>query len=282
MLKMIRASSLPTYNDCALLAATSVKVDLGEAQMSLFEWADLQVPEKGRGRKAAVGTALHAVIEDILKDKLNSVEPDEEKALSAGLDKLEEEWALCEDDSEEEGSIKSIDSAEAYLINMSKVAIPRVLPLEPIAVEVSLSRRVKDDTITTGHPDAIIKTYGGRALIDWKTTNAMVAKAYTSQVGEYGNQIDDAGIYGTVQEAYTETFRRIKQKESTIITTPYDFNVVKQYADSTVNRFSANIDRFVATGDIHSFNANPSSNLCSPKYCPLWGNICKVGKGVNS
>lgn len=277
LLKKFRASSFPTYNDCARLASCSVKVEVDGQEFSLPEYMGFELAPDKRGRKAAIGTALHKGAETILKGlQAGSESPLVVEAIQAMHDKLDEEWVLCEDDD----SIKSVESAKDYLDNMFETMAPVLLNIKPVHVEIELSRRLDHDAISTGHPDVIEDIDGVLALRDWKTTNAPVAKPYPAQFGEYGLQAEDAGI--DIEIGIQSTFRRLKKKESEHIETPYKMAVVKNFAQATSERFLANTNRFLATGDPNSFNANPNSNLCSPQFCRAWGTpYCPVGKGVN-
>ncbi len=277
MLKIIRASSLPTYNDCARLAAASVRViDKSRGEIGLYELpGTFMLKAKKRGRKAHVGTALHKGLEYILKSKLDGRTWTHAAAEKAMLDECESGF----EETEPDDNIIDLDTARMVLRNMLPVAAKRADELTPVAVEVSMSRRITPDTIVEGHADLIAEGVFGCAVHDWKTTGANKAKPYTSQIGEYINLANET--YGDIQEGYTETIQRLKTKKPTLLTTPYPVIEASKFAQATVERFSANVDRFVATGDPNSFNANPSSSLCGDKYCPLWGtDACTVGRAA--
>lgn len=276
MLKKIRMSSLPTYNDCARLASTTVKI------MDPSNGRELNLPElynmygfepRKPGRKAHIGTALHKGMEHILNAKLNGEEVDLDAARNAMLTACREGF----DETEEDDSCRSVEVAEGILNNIWPVAVEKAMSLQPLAVEMAISHAFNSDTIGEGHLDALYKTPCSQGVGDWKSTGANTAKPHPAQIGGYALLLKKMGI--EVDEAETWTFQRLKTKPVSLITTKYDVIETMKFAEATIERFAANADRFIATGDPNSFNANPGSSLCSAKYCPAWGtDYCTVGR----
>lgn len=279
VLKIIRASSLPTYNDCARMASASVLVQDEKGQERLLpELFDrYKINPKKRGRRAHLGTAFHAAMEYIMRQKITKLE----WTYAAAAIAMEQALVEGFDDTDDDKAIPDVETGMRILNNMLTVASIRADELDPVATELELEMLVTRDTILRGHTDLLAKARcsDGIAVHDWKSSGAAVPKPYTSQIGGYANLARANGY--EVEEGYTETVRTLKRKESQLITTAYDVIEASKFAQATVERFSANIDRYVGTADPNSFNANPSSSLCSQKFCPVWGtDYCTVGRAA--
>lgn len=278
MLKKIRVSSLDTFTNCARLAACGVSVvdPSTGVEVPLPELAGITINTKKRGRKAHVGIAMHAAGESIAKDKLEGRPINKRAARQAVSDKLKENW----DETEETGKtnrIETIEDAEKIIDNLFEALVAHVSSLNIVAAEISLEMQYNDNTVLTGHPDVVTDNGGRLAVRDYKSNGSTASKPHPAQIGGYGILLDNEGY--PIDLGFIDEFQRLKTKEAARITTKYDMVEAKKFADATIERFSNNIDRFIATGDPNSFNANPASNLCSPKYCPAWGtDFCTVGK----
>ena len=279
--KFIRASSLPTYNDCARSAACHAKVLTEKGEVSVVEYMGFTLKRDGkRNRKSAVGTALHKAAETVLKAKIDKIEIAPSAAREAMLASLDEEFDEEGKDEGESRPIKDKDSAIEYLDAMWGVLEPHIQKLDPVAIEVETHRQLDENTIITGHPDSIVRVQGGLGVSDWKTTGATSPPQYPAQIGEYINQIEDMGLFEEeIVEGSTTTVRRLKLKTPTLHHTSYPVADVQEHAHTSALRFVANLDRFLATGDPHALKADPKAIICSPKYCAAHGtDFCKVGR----
>lgn len=283
--RIMRASSLPSFNDCALNASCHIKVIDGDKQVGLPEFMGFTLNRSDKsGRKSVVGTALHKAGETYLQAKIDKKPISLLAAREAMMQNLDENFVEDEEtnaaEKKESRPIATKDSAAEYLDAMWRTLGPVVEKFDPIAVEIETTRVLDENTVITGHPDWVLRVPGGIKVDDLKTTGAPVPMTFPAQVGEYINQIEDMGLYEEeIVEGGTTAVRRLKQKPPTVHKTSYDVGAIKEFANNTAHRFSANIDRFLATGDPNSFNANPKSNICNPKYCPAYGtDYCKVGR----
>jgi hypothetical protein len=273
--KVIRASSLPTYQDCERLFAAKTIPDLIEA-------AGYQRPAKRSSWAAAVGTATHANIAKMLIAKRDTgatdyIEPDAEI-----MDALAKEVR----DAEPDDTITSLSVARTMVDRMSRAFAWSLLPLlNPVYIEQHFRASIGDGWELSGHVDHIGRDALGRLMPDdVKTTKRLPPGGYQSQMGVY-EILTAANLPG---EELSDTTRllglqrvspRHTQPDPVIVT--YDREQCENLAWSVIDRAKENVEKFEANGDISVFLPNASSNLCSKKFCPIWGtDACTYGKGA--
>jgi len=264
---VIRASSLTGYDDCPRRGATRLfPVQIAEAGY------ELRYLDKHIG--AIVGSAAHAGLKYTLTCKMNGEESYRDEA---------EDHAMQTFDSEiSHGAIfdattPSIDTAKHQARKvMTAVRNYALLHIEPALVEIRLHARINDTFYLSGQPDFIdVNHVGG----DLKT--GVKAKPNGPQYGAYqmlfeSNQGSEnpAAISG-FYELHAPRVATTKQQPHPV-RIDYDMQNSKEQAIDAMTRIMTDYNSFAETKSHRSFSSNPSSMLCSPKYCAAFGtNFCK-------
>jgi hypothetical protein len=67
----------------------------------------------------------------------------------------------------------------------------------------------------------------------------------------------------------------IKNKQPDVLSVEYDLETCEQQTEATIARIDLDLKAFTESGDRDAFLANPSSTLCSDRFCPAAGtNFC--------
>lgn len=258
----LRPSSLSSYMDCSRRAAT--KLFWREIHDAGFTLRSLSA-----GIGAATGTATHAGMGYMLREKMltgelgNETEQDQ-RALAS----LSEQTApgVTYDTTS-----PNMNTAQAQVLRQVRSYRQFVAPgLEPIAVE----QRYEAETggvILSGQPDV-----ASDGVHDLKTGKL---RANHPQYGCYSLLLRTHGI--EVQRIIEDFVPRVAiskpQPEPQQIV--YDVTICENLAVSLLGKLERDYREFMETGNPNSFLANPSSMLCSDKYCGAHGtDFCHFGR----
>lgn len=265
----IRASSLNDYTDCSRRAAAKIiKREIIEAGFSLNNLRS--------GAPALVGTSAHKVMEYSLENKIHGNEPNWKDAQEIAL----ETW-VQESTKEElswDNSTPNNSAAEKQIKAIGSIYFHEVAPLrDPVATELYFEAAVDQNFILTGHADDLERSGYVR---DFKT--GANDSNYLAQLGAYsllarsnGYTVSGVGI-DWVPRKKAGILPEFKEKN-------YDKGIAENVASQIINRIKNDVEQFKKTGNPWSFTANPSSMLCSNKFCPAWGTkFCDYTQGVNN
>lgn len=258
----VRASSLPELFDCP-------------ARWEARHLLKMRLPTSGA---AQLGTAVHA----------GAAVYDESRMANAGLTIDDAAGAVVDSIWKPEDEIVWGDDwpqpeAEKTALALHKSYCQKIAPRQDyVAIESACDDLVISDIgITlTGTPDRIRQTDDGLGIADIKTSKTAVAadgtvnmKAHALQLEAYellvANTIGKpmrapAEIIG-LNAAKTEKARRVATAD---IASPREILLDGEDGEPGLLRVAS---RIVHSGD---FYGNPSSNLCSEKYCPRF-RTCK-------
>ncbi len=271
----VRASALTGWPDCPRRGAAKLfKAEIISAGYTLRETP--------RGIGATVGTAVHSGAALTLTEKMNtgSLAP-----LSAVTD--------CAVESYREGAAEGVlfdketansNAAEKQITQMVESYQRCVAPeIEPVIVEERLEADTGFGLILTGQSDVLAREPG--KLRDLKTgkRNGL----HTAQLGAYSLLSKSHGL--DVNTACIDFVQRVgvtKPQPDPVIT-PYNIAACENAALNTLRHIKADLQVFregnpalgILPGDAWAFAANPSSMLCSEKFCPAFGtNFCNEHK----
>lgn len=267
MTDFIRASSLPGYSDCARRAATRLfRRDILAAGYTLHETP--------RGIGATVGTSVHAAAALTLTEKSRTGSP---APLSAVTDCAVETYR----ETAREGVMFDRETpasadAERQVVGMAS-AYQRVLApqIEPLAVEERLEAETPFGLVLTGQSDVLAREPG--RLRDLKTGKKR--GSYKPQFGAYSLLSKAHGFDVTgVSEDFLQRVG-VKKPQPAPVSFDHDLAAAETAALSVLRHIAGDIqvfregdpDRGVLPGDPWAFSANPSSILCSSKFCPAHG-----------
>lgn len=261
-MRYIRASMLPSYNDCA--RRTAAKQYRKDVEAHGFELRKLP-PSIG----AAVGTAVHKVVESILRGKMETGTPGTlDAGMEKGLASFREEIAPG---AEWDATTPNSMAAEEQIKRLASAYLPRVPSVTPEAVELSLEVD-SGGWAVTGHIDLL--TAEGR-VEDLKTGS--IRRPYQAQLGAYSLLARSNGY--EVKELGTLFIPRVRPKVPQPMPEwqAYPRGVSEAAAFSTIENIKRDMTAFLADGDPYHLPANPMSLVCSPRYCPAFGtSFCRL------
>lgn len=255
---VIRASSLPSYADCARRSAARLF-------RREIEDAGYQLRTTANGIGAAIGTATHAgahvaLHERIQRGELAPADVAEDAAITDLRGRFAEgvEWDAVS---------PKPNTAEKQVVRQLRMWRQMVAPqFVPEHVEVRLEADLAPGVVASGQVDVAT---GGRTIRDLKT--GRMQRANGAQYGMYsllwqahGHQID------VLIEDYVPR-APISKFQPPAISTAVDIADAEAAATTLAKRMVADLTAFRATGDPWSFVANPASMLCGERWCPGWG-----------
>ena len=221
---------------------------------------------------SAVGTASHAGAEYLLKakkdDKIATVTDAEEYAVDEFLGELNNS-EFCFDDqtcdrNEAIQQIRQITRIfEAYMLDK----------LNPLRIEERFNY-IMGCVEFSGQIDLQTKD-----LCLWDLKTSKLLGSFFAQIGGYSIAINKSDI-DTGESCNVIHIPRLKIKKA-----PYVHEVTYGTLDceKVAKKYMAQIERLFSTfldcENPNIFNANPSSTLCSNKYCPIFGTeFCSVSR----
>ncbi len=269
-----RPSSLPGWSDCARRTAARLFRPMIEA--AGFELRSLE-----HHVGASVGTGVHKAAAVSLQAKLDTGElGSEDDAVAAGIAEFNEQsvQGIIWDDTTHTKNV-----GQQQVARMAKTYRTKVAPkINPVAVEERLKARVSERMIISGTKDVLAREPD--AIRDLKT--GKIQRANAAQYGAYSllqRSHGTAPVKRLVEDFIRRSSLKTPQPEPTAL--EYDVGAAEQEAREIlrdIERSLAEFERRLAVGDLPpegSFMANPTSMLCSDRYCPAWGtNFCRAHK----
>lgn len=263
----VRTSSLSTYSDCARRSA----VHLWRKEL---ERAGYTFNGRPKGIGAVVGTAVHGAAAYTLTEKLygGSLAPTS-AVEDCAIQKFREESA--------EGvtfdqATPAPPAAEATVLRMARAYQLYVAPtVTPIVVEDALEADTPYGITLTGHSDVLARE---RACVrDLKTGKRR--GNYKPQLGGYALLMKANGLeVSSCAEDYVQRVAA-KKPQPPPVSFEHDLpaaetaalNVLRHIASDIAAFRNGDPDMHLLPGDPWAFIANPSSILCSEKWCPAYG-----------
>lgn len=257
MSRTIRASALPSWNDCA--RRTAAKSFRALVVGAGFELRSLQ-PSVG----AAVGTAVHAAAEHAMQAHLDGKLPVIEDGLRAALETFAEEVAPG---AEWDDTTQSRHVAEYQIDRMTRQYMADIAAtIEPAAVELELRAVISPGWELTGHVDLLA---ADGMLRDLKT--GALIRPYQAQLGAYSLLARSNGYEVTgLAIDFIQRSRKTKP-QAPARTTHYPQHVAERAAIATIEAVTLQVAKFEETGDPYAFPANNMSLMCTARYCCAWG-----------
>lgn len=262
-LPVIRPSSLPGYADCARRGATKLfHKEITDAGFMLRQLSP--------GIGAATGTATHAAAAFTLQEKMLSGNlGNETEAEHRALESLKAETA---NGVTYDATSPDLNTAEKQVLRQAKAHRLYVAPkLEPVAVE----QRYEAETngfLLSGQIDV-----AAQGLRDLKTGNK--PRANFSQYGSYSLLLRTNNIeVPTITEDFIQRVT-ISKPQPQPVEILYDVALCETTTMAIIGKIEKDYREFMQTGNPDAFMANPSSVLCSEKYCGAFNTkFCPFGK----
>jgi hypothetical protein len=263
----VRSSSLSSWPDCPRRGASKLFRDEILA-------AGFTLNETPRGIGATIGTAVHAGAALTLREKMahGALAP-----ISTVTD--------CAIESYREGAAERIlfdretpasNVAEKQIVGMVQAYQRVIAPqIEPVIVEERLEADTGFGIILTGQSDVLAREPG--KLRDLKTGKKR--GNHKVQIGSYSLLSKSHGL--DVTTACEDFIQRApaSKPQPEPVSYPHDIASAETAAVSVLRHIAADIkvfregdhERGIHPGDPWAFQANPSSILCSAKFCPAHG-----------
>lgn len=269
----IRASSTSNYLDCQARAAISMFGDL-------FAEHGFKLRRPNVSIGALIGSGVHGAAEVGLKESMagrglvaaSTIE-------DAGIDAFRARRA--EEEAEAEATIMdpvscSIDDAETQVRKMSRqYRLDVVAKAHPIAVENRIKVELRPGVIVSGQGDLLaLDMVGGEVatIRDAKTSRHKTsALKHLTQLGTYGLLYRSEGLEPQAGQIDLIPRVAVTKPQPPIEEQPINLLAAERMAWSTINDFADKGEAFAKDGNPSRFLLNPSSNLCSPKYCRAYG-----------
>jgi hypothetical protein len=268
----IRASALPSWNDCPRRESTKLFSKLiGDLS------PDYRFPSERKGIGAAVGTGAHkgaAHAMALKRDGAVSVRHSEIEEVS--ILKFREEIATGDGVMQYDTATPNVSIAERQIRDLTRIWFNSFYPAtDPAEVEKPLSYTFDDQFEFTGTPDVIERS---NVISDYKF--GAIPRKYQAQLGAYAYLAKYTGVIRSVPKTL-KTIWIPRGKEGRInepVVFEYKPSLCIHMASDVTRVIIAQLTAFTESGKPESFPANPMSMLCGNKYCRAFGSAwCKYG-----
>ena len=267
----IRASSTTGYLDCALRAAAHS----APALFAEHGW-ELAPPRANIG--ALIGSGVHGAAEPALTERMLSgtvmpVDAIEDAGIEAFRSRRSEEAETVAEIVMDNDS-PSMDDAERQIRRMARQYRTDVLQQsEPVAVESRITATFAEGIVLSGQADLLHLDGRERHVVrDLKTgRHRKAAMHHAAQLGSYSLLFRSKGYdTGGGQIDYLPR-SALKKPQGAVEPMPLDIFAAEQIAHAVLTDMGGKLLAFAADGNPSRFLPNPSSNLCSYRFCRLFG-----------
>lgn len=246
-----------------------------------YRWfMDTYYPIRRVSSAAHLGTGIHKAAETYYRDCISSKrwEPFRSDYIGAGLDTFRN---LLKDD--EPSDIKEIDelSMEHLISEKAKGYISKAEDLnsESIPLAVEQAYEIKLNSKAVSSIKGTLDIVGDGFIADIKTMNRLNNPSkYVTQQSVYAllrSYSDEAVDQLLIHRVLTKPGK----SELDSIAIPGDIPSLVDRSKKLVMAIVKTCEEFERTGNEWLFRGNPSSMLCSPKYCPYYDK-CIYKKGI--
>ncbi len=270
---VIRASSLSSYHDCPRRSATRMF-------RKEIEGMGYELRQLGQSIGALIGTAVHAAAALTLKAKAETgqIGPTD-AATDCAIGTLREN---AHDGALYDRETPGLNDAEQQAVRMTKAYRSHIAPgIQPLIVEERLEAQVTPSLVLSGQSDVIAREPG--RVHDLKTGKRR--GNHKPQIGAYSLLARTPGAATTegisITDAVEDFVQRVplKKPQPTPEIHTYEVATAETAALNVLRHIEADLVAFrqgdeargLLPGDPWSFPANPSSMLCSPKWCAAFG-----------
>jgi hypothetical protein len=276
---VIRVSSLAGYSDCPRRAAAR----LFWREIKNAGFALRYLPRSIGG---LVGTAVHRGVAHVLGAKAKTGQlplrtvaiENSREALAEGVDGVEVQF------DGPTGATHHMRDAVDQVVRMTGIYHDNIAPkVDPVIVEERLEAEVEVGLVLSGQPDLVCREPG--AIRDLKTGQRMPA-SFAPQLGGYSLLSRSHGH--KIERAAIDYVKRVNpsKPQPLPVTNEAVIAHAEAAASSILRQMAFDLDTFrhgdearrIRPGDPWSWAANPSSMLCSAKWCSAWGTeFCHEG-----
>jgi hypothetical protein len=268
---LIRCSALSAYPDCPRRAAA--RLFRREIEAAGFKLRLLP-----RSVAAAIGVAVHRAAELTLREKaVSGLLPPASVATDIAHQSLGEAIHEGVQYDGPRGATHTAKEAEGQTLRMSTAYHRVIAPaVQPIVIEERLEAEIAPGLILSGQPDIVARE--PEQVRDLKTS-ARSLGYHRGQIGAYSLLARTHGW--NIARAAIDFVKRVRvgtmQPDPESITTDVGLaetaaiNVMRHVEQDLATWRFGDPERGLRPGDPWSFLSNPSSMLCSERWCSAWG-----------
>lgn len=277
---VIRCSSLSDYPDCNRRGAARLFRNIINAM-------GFRLRSLPRSSAAAIGTSVHRAVSVALDEKARTgALPPVSVPLDAGRDALHEQttqYAMMFDGPH--GPTHNLGDAAKQVQSMVRVYHATVAPtVEPVIIEQRLEAEVEPGLILSGQPDLVARE--PKMVRDLKTGVRSPSNP-APQIGGYSLLSRTHGH--DIERAVIDFVRRVPvtKMQPDPLSVAHQIEHAETAAANIMRSIARDLHvfqhgddaRHIRPGDPWAFQANPSSVLCSAKWCPAFGtDFCHEGR----
>lgn len=277
----IRASSLPAYAGCQLRAAA-------HASPRLFadHGHELAPPRGNVG--ALVGSGLHGAGEVGLKELMTSGSV---AALSTMVDAAVETFRARHAEEQDQTTeivmdteTPDMDTAERQLARMAAAYREGVLrTARPVMVESRIKAAFNDDVTLSGQSDLLhLDDQEVPVVRDLKTgRRKQPASSHAPQIGAYSLLFRSRGMEPKGCQIDYVKREALTKPQPEVVSDGLSIGQAERTAYAILGDWAPKAVAFAKDGDPARFIANPSSMLCSIKFCRLHGKPACPATGIS-
>ena len=200
---------------------------------------------------------------------------DPEQAVAEAVEALR---SSAEDGYLSDDTTPNLNTAEQQVVRMVGCYRAHVAPkIRPVAVETRVEATLGDGFSVSGQADVVCLEPGG--IDDLKT--GAVQRSAMAQLGTYSLVYRP---HGHEVEWLRQTFIprvSLKKAQPEPVEVSYPVALAERVAETALARIRHDLIALCETGDPLVIAANPSSMLCSSRWCPAWGTrTCRQHQGA--
>lgn len=275
---IIRCSALSGWPDCPRRGAARLF-------RREIEAAGYKLRHTMRGIGAAIGTAVHRGAEVALTEKAASGRlPPESVATDAATETIHEQIREGVTYDGTSGATHNRMQAEFQVLVMTLTYHQIIAPqINAVQIEERLEAEIGPGLILSGQPDIIARE--PNKIRDLKT--GLRQSSHAPQIGGYSLLARSNNL--PIEQGVIDFIRRVplSKPQPDPVTTEVRIGQAETAAAAIVGNITNSLDTFrhgdaqrnIMPGDPWAFIANPSSMLCSAKWCPAHGTeFCREGR----
>jgi hypothetical protein len=213
---------------------------------------------------ASVGTGTHTAVATAMTEKMNTgALPPDNVAEDAGVEELTKR--IQAEGVQWDDTTPNLNTGQKQVRRQYRVyRLELAEQLKPIAIERRITVRTKRGNELSGQIDLT-----DEGIRDLKT--GTVSRSNIAQYGGYSMlRRSEGGKVAHIVEDYIQRVR-LDEPQPMPLAIPYDVPLAERVAGRVIADIEDKYQKFLDTGDNMVFMANPSSVLCSEKFCAAYG-----------
>lgn len=224
---------------------------------------------------AAIGSGTHtAVAHDLTHKMEHGAFGSVDEAVDLGINEMElriaEEGVMWDEVS------PNLSDAQKQVRRLARTYREQIGErITPAAVERRLNAAITPALTLSGQQDVVVAEPS--TLRDLKT--GKMASSNWGQYGAYSMLLRAHGVY--VDRIVEDFVKRspLRSPQDAVREIEYDIVACEQQTERVIGAIQDDLARWDETGEREAFLPNPSSSLCTDRFCPAWGtSFCPMGK----